>query len=712
MKKLLLTFLTTITFINFFAQVPNVGGIAFVGFQNSAPDGFAFVTLEDLPANTSISFTDNGWDGTALWANEQTLVWTSPSNVLLAGAIVYIADDNIANGLSLLTGPGSVVGELPNLSSAGEQILAYTGADSSPSFIAAISNSSFETICVTGTPNTNITCLPSPLVLGESAQAPINLGDIIPNLFFNLDGFNGTASQIHDAIFNSANWTSSVDIAIAGNTVWPAWNFTFTGQTPSVVTLEQSEITLTEGAPYQEIQLNFNPATSSIQTLNLLLTGMLTSADLTSTPTFSGASIPVTIPAGAISFIVQIAANEDGITEGQETGALNINNISAGLSIGSESQTLLIVNDLNNASTIQFSIESMQIPEGNSYSVIVHLEPAASQSGSFDVHLSEGAGLTSADYSCSPSPSGGIITIAFAAGLTDTTIAISTVDDLSIEGNETLTMSIENPSAGFIAGFQDAFDLIIQDNDTPIPPTNSIFINEVMSSNSATISSPDGMFSDWIELYNASLNSIDLAGKYISDDENNLSKYQFPTGSLETIMPAGSYKLVWADDSVELGALHTNFKISAAGEKIILSESAGTIQIIDSVSVPALTTDQSWGRQINGGAPWILFDQGMTTPNVSNELSAIVSTELDQFELFPNPASEYISIRQRSFSNQNQDVRIDLFSIDGKNVKSMSFKNANSIMTFPLDSFTPGIYQLRIQSQQGTAFKKFVFVGK
>jgi len=53
------------------------------------------------------------------------------------------------------------------------------------------------------------------------------------------------------------------------------------------------------------------------------------------------------------------------------------------------------------------------------------------------------------------------------------------------------------------------------------------------------------------------------------------------------------------------GALHTNFRISSSGEELLLSAATG--QIIDSLTIPALPADMSWGRNADSPATWMLF---------------------------------------------------------------------------------------------------------
>ena len=59
-----------------------------------------------------------------------------------------------------------------------------------------------------------------------------------------------------------------------------------------------------------------------------------------------------------------------------------------------------------------------------------------------------------------------------------------------------------------------------------------VFINEIMSSNSSTIKDEDGSYSDWIEIYNSSQESVNLEKFSLSDDLNFLDKWQLALASI------------------------------------------------------------------------------------------------------------------------------------------------------------------------------------
>jgi hypothetical protein len=102
------------------------------------------------------------------------------------------------------------------------------------------------------------------------------------------------------------------------------------------------------------------------------------------------------------------------------------------------------------------------------------------------------------------------------------------------------------------------------DDSGLLPDPGSVVINELLA-NSA------GGGSDWIELYNATDQSIDLSGWYLSDDNDDLMKYRIAEG---TVIPAGGYLVFYEtlhfDNQGDPGCL-TPFGLSKDGETVYLN---------------------------------------------------------------------------------------------------------------------------------------------
>src|SRR5262245_2379029 len=90
-------------------------------------------------------------------------------------------------------------------------------------------------------------------------------------------------------------------------------------------------------------------------------------------------------------------------------------------------------------------------------------------------------------------------------------------------------------------------------------------ISEFVASNSGGLNDGNGATPDWIEIYNPGDAAIDLAGHYLTDNSINLTRWQFPSATLD----AGEFLVVFASgDGVPdpAGNLHTNFSLNNAGE--------------------------------------------------------------------------------------------------------------------------------------------------
>jgi hypothetical protein len=139
-------------------------------------------------------------------------------------------------------------------------------------------------------------------------------------------------------------------------------------------------------------------------------------------------------------------------------------------------------------------------------------------------------------------------------------------------------------------------------------------INEVMASNSRTITDPQGDYDDWIELHNITDREVDMGGRYLSDEPDNPTKWRFPDG---TKIPALGYLLVWADeDGTDTVGLHASFKISAEGEAIFLTDTDEDHNVVlDSLEYDNQATDRSFGRLKSNPAQFVSMDP---TPGVGN----------------------------------------------------------------------------------------------
>lgn len=98
---------------------------------------------------------------------------------------------------------------------------------------------------------------------------------------------------------------------------------------------------------------------------------------------------------------------------------------------------------------------------------------------------------------------------------------------------------------------------------------DNLLITEFLAENDRGLRDEDGDEQDWIEIYNAGTNTVNLANWYLTDSSSNRDKWRFPA----TNLLANRYLVVFASekDRRTPGApLHTNFKLDNDGEFLAL----------------------------------------------------------------------------------------------------------------------------------------------
>jgi len=152
------------------------GAIAIIGTNSDYPDDFAFVVLTDLLAGTEIRFTDSGWLNTnAFRANEGAVKYLAPNAISSGTLITYLTNPNFTDDDDSIVGTSGF-----QLSTSGDQILAFQGASSSPSFIHAI-NFESSAIWQSDATSPNTSALPYGLTNSINAVALLEFDNMMYN---------------------------------------------------------------------------------------------------------------------------------------------------------------------------------------------------------------------------------------------------------------------------------------------------------------------------------------------------------------------------------------------------------------------------------------------------------------------------------------------------------------------------------------------------
>jgi hypothetical protein len=216
----------------------------------------------------------------------------------------------------------------------------------------------------------------------------------------------------------------------------------------------------------------------------------------------------------------------------------------------------------------------------------------------------------------------------------------------------------------------------------PTAQPGEIVINELLPLNQTDTVDENGKNEDWIEFYNTTSSPLSMFGLYLTDDITNPTKFTFPENSF---IPANGYLIVFADeDATTTSYIHCNFKLSANGETVMLSNQAGAV--LDSISFGVPVADVSFGRCPNGTGPF--QNLVSTTFNSMNCPVGIEENDLEtNLAIFPNPANGQLQLR--ILKNNSGEMKLTVKNIQGELIYNGKIENETSINTI---SWAPGIY--------------------
>ena len=202
------------------------GEIAIIGIGADNPDDFHFIFLIDIESGTEIIFTDSGWKSDNTFrGNEGATKYTAPSALNAGTVISYVTNSaNFTSANDANVGTNGL-----NLSASGDQILAFQGASSSPTFIyaAQINSNQWQT----NSNDANQSDIPQGLVNGVTAVAA--------------GASSGAESEYDNAWYSgSTSANPSALLALIGdNSNWTGNNSSYSSQTSFTISTVDATIT-------------------------------------------------------------------------------------------------------------------------------------------------------------------------------------------------------------------------------------------------------------------------------------------------------------------------------------------------------------------------------------------------------------------------------------------------------------------------------------
>jgi len=207
-----------------------------------------------------------------------------------------------------------------------------------------------------------------------------------------------------------------------------------------------------------------------------------------------------------------------------------------------------------------------------------------------------------------------------------------------------------------------------------IAVVSGLVINEIMAANFSEVSDQSGEYDDWVELYNGNSFSLDLSGYYLSDSENDLTKWTFPNVTI----PANDYLIIWCDTAGGTqSGLHTTYRLSADQEEVYLTAPTGTV--IDAVHYVNMPTDMGYARVPNGTGPMQYQTQTYDATNQNGTGIANISVS-GKMRVYPNPSNNRIYILGATEG-------VAIFNMMGQKVYT-----ENQINSVDISSWKNGIY--------------------
>jgi hypothetical protein len=214
-----------------------------------------------------------------------------------------------------------------------------------------------------------------------------------------------------------------------------------------------------------------------------------------------------------------------------------------------------------------------------------------------------------------------------------------------------------------------------QNPASPQAPDGPI-ISEFVACNKSSLHDKEGDSSDWLELFNPTDKAIDLGGWYLTDDVNDLEKWELP----DVPLAPGGYLVIFAsgkDRRDPAGELHTNFALRAEGESLALVEPDGQTIAFAYWDYPPQLVDISYG---------------LSGDSVVSETETVLLAEgADARALIPTDASLGLSWTQTTFDDSawltgQTGVGYDYAGLTGLDVGAMRNVNQTAYVriSFPV----------------------------
>ena len=177
---------------------------------------------------------------------------------------------------------------------------------------------------------------------------------------------------------------------------------------------------------------------------------------------YTAKSGTLTFRAGVAQKTFTIPITNDTLDESDETVNLTLSDPTGGATLGTPDTAVLTIIDNDSGGVLQFSSATYSVNEGvlSGKAIIKVTRSGGTASGvTVDYATSDGTATDGSDYIATSG------TLTFAAGQTSGTFTIPIINDALDEPNETVILTLSNPTGGATLGTRSTAVLTIVDND-------------------------------------------------------------------------------------------------------------------------------------------------------------------------------------------------------------------------------------------------------
>ncbi len=176
-------------------------------------------------------------------------------------------------------------------------------------------------------------------------------------------------------------------------------------------------------------------------------------------PDYTVSSGTLSFAPGVVSRMFTVKSNADALDEGEETVLLRLGNVGGG-ALGGQSTSVLTIRDNDSAGRLQFGAASFAADEAGPVAIVTVTRAGGMAGGvTVDYAASDGTANEGLDFGITSG------TLSFNAGVAKQTFTVPLIDDGIVEGNETVNLSLSDPTGGATLGAPAAAVMTIQEGN-------------------------------------------------------------------------------------------------------------------------------------------------------------------------------------------------------------------------------------------------------